>query len=188
MATAFPADLIRSVEQYGAVASSNDFEYICTELCRKLVSVGPAKLEESICSQVYWNAAAGVLVEAARRGLSAAALEQLLPKNNFADAIVRAFKENEKSIVECMATIGWEPPRVIDIAWKLSKTLEVNGAKKERAVAEIHLDALPTGSTNFERISFCCSSDDLQVTYRKLSRLLSTATKNFLIFRSPCVM
>lgn len=110
---AFPAHLIHSVEKYGSTTNSNDFEYICMELCQKLVSNGPLKrksllvrsveiffltgidnvsVEKSICSQVYWNAAAGVLVEAARRGLSVAALEELLPKNKFSEAIISSFK------------------------------------------------------------------------------------------------
>lgn len=49
-------------------------------------------MEESICSQLYWDAAAGVLVEAARRGLSVVALEELLPKNELSQAIVSVFR------------------------------------------------------------------------------------------------
>uniref|UniRef100_A0A915Q0T9 Mitochondrial import inner membrane translocase subunit tim-16 n=1 Tax=Setaria digitata TaxID=48799 RepID=A0A915Q0T9_9BILA len=167
MAT-LPAHLLGSVERYGTAANSDDFEDICRKLCQKLVEGGPSKLEESICSQVYWNAAAGVLVEAARRGLSVKALEEVLPKNDLSQAIVNAFRESEQSIRKCMATIGWEPPRVVDVSWKLSKTLETDSGKKEMAVAEIHLDTIPTGSAALERISFCCTSDDLQNILWKL--------------------
>lgn len=115
MAT-FPVHLLQSVEKYGTAASPGDFKDICEKLCRKLVDDGPSKcklfafikfgfkfafsspwtkcisVEESICSQVYWNAAAGVLVEAARRGLSVATLEELLPKNELSQAIINAFR------------------------------------------------------------------------------------------------
>ncbi|VDK70603.1 unnamed protein product [Litomosoides sigmodontis] len=167
MAT-FPVHLIKFVEKYGAADSPDDFKNICEKLCQKLIDNGPLKLEKSICSQVYWNAAAGVLVEAARRGLSVAALEELLPKNELSQAIVNVFRENEQSIRKCMATIGWEPPRVVDISWKLSKTLETDKDMKETAVAEIHLDTIPTGSSVLERISFSCNSDDLQNILWKL--------------------
>uniref|UniRef100_A0A182ELE7 Mitochondrial import inner membrane translocase subunit tim-16 n=2 Tax=Onchocerca ochengi TaxID=42157 RepID=A0A182ELE7_ONCOC len=152
-----------SIEKYGAAASFDDFKGICEKLCQRLIDDGPSKLEESICSQVYWNAAAGVLVEAARRGLSATTLEELLPKNELSQAIVTVFRENEQAIRKCMATIGWEPPRVVDISWKLSKTLETDKGMKEMTVAEIHLDTIPTSSAVLERISFCCNSDDLQL-------------------------
>ncbi|CAG9530214.1 unnamed protein product [Cercopithifilaria johnstoni] len=167
MAT-FPVHLIQSVEKYGTTANPDDFKNICEKLCQKLIDDGPSKLEESICSQVYWNAVAGVLVEAARRGLSVATLEELLPKNELSHAIVSVFRENEQSIRKCMATIGWEPPRVVDISWKLSKTLETDKNAKEMSVAEIHLDTIPTGSSVLEKISFCCSSDDLQNILWKL--------------------
>ncbi|EFO19241.1 hypothetical protein LOAG_09252 [Loa loa] len=167
MAT-FPTHLLQSIEKYGTAASSDDFKDICKKLCQKLIDDGPSKLEESICSQVYWNAAAGVLVEAARRGLSVAALEELLPKNELSQAVINVFKENEQSIRKCMATIGWEPPRVVDVSWKLSKTLETDKGMKAMTVAEIHLDTIPTGSAVLERISFCCNSDDLQNILWKL--------------------
>uniref|UniRef100_A0A0R3S034 COMM domain-containing protein n=1 Tax=Elaeophora elaphi TaxID=1147741 RepID=A0A0R3S034_9BILA len=167
MAT-FPAHLIQSVEKYGTASSPDGFKNICERLCQKLINDGPSKLEESICSQVYWNVAAGVLVEAARHGLSVATLEELLPKNELSQAIIDVFRENEQSIRKCMATIGWEPPRVVDISWKLSKTLETDKGTKEMAVAEIHLDTIPTGSAVLDRISFCCNSDDLQNILWKL--------------------
>ncbi|KAL4003004.1 HCaRG family protein [Acanthocheilonema viteae] len=165
---AFPLHLIQSVEKYGATASPEDYKNVCEKLCQKLIDDGPSKLEESICSQVYWSTAAGVLVEVARRGLSVATFEELLPKNELSRAIVSVYKENEQSIRKSMATIGWEPPRVVDISWKLSKTLETDKGTKETAMAEIHLDTIPTGSTVLERISFCCNSDDLQNILWKL--------------------
>ncbi|KAK6100584.1 HCaRG family protein [Brugia pahangi] len=167
MAT-FPVHLLQSIEEYGSVANYNDFKDVCENLCQMLIDDGPSKLEESVCSQVYWNAAAGVLVEAARRGLSVTALEELLPKNELSQAIISVFREKEQSIRKCMSAIGWEPPRVVDISWKLSKTLETDKGKKEMVVAEIHLDTIPTGSTTLERISFCCNSDDLQNILWKL--------------------
>ncbi|EJW80448.1 hypothetical protein WUBG_08647 [Wuchereria bancrofti] len=87
MAT-FPVHLLQSVEKYGSAASPDDFKDVCEKLCQKLID----DVEESICSQVYWIAAAGVLVEAARRGLSVAALEELLPKNELSQAIVNVFR------------------------------------------------------------------------------------------------
>ncbi|VDO58179.1 unnamed protein product, partial [Onchocerca flexuosa] len=103
-----------------------------------------------------------------RRGLSATTLEELLPKNDLSQAIVSVFRENEQAIRKCMATIGWEPPRVVDISWKLSKTLETDKGMNEMTVAEIHLDTIPTSSAVLERISFCCNSDDLQNILWKL--------------------
>ncbi|KAM3715658.1 Mitochondrial import inner membrane translocase subunit [Dirofilaria immitis] len=175
--TTFPAHLLQSVEKYGTTASFDDFKNICEKLCQKLIDDGPSKLEESICSQVYWNAAAGILVEAVRRGLSVAALEELLPKNELSRAIISVFKENEQAIRKCMATIGWEPPQVVDVSWKLSKTLETDKGKKEMVVAEIHLDTIPTGSTVLERISFCCNSDDLQNILWKLKEAQNAVSK-----------
>ncbi|MCP9258514.1 Mitochondrial import inner membrane translocase subunit Tim16 [Dirofilaria immitis] len=171
--TTFPAHLLQSVEKYGTTASFDDFKNICEKLCQKLIDDGPSKLEESICSQVYWNAAAGILVEAVRRGLSVAALEELLPKTSCHERL----SENEQAIRKCMATIGWEPPQVVDVSWKLSKTLETDKGKKEMVVAEIHLDTIPTGSTVLERISFCCNSDDLQNILWKLKEAQNAVSK-----------
>ncbi|VDN03739.1 unnamed protein product [Thelazia callipaeda] len=164
--TTFPAHLLESVKKYGS--TGKDFDNVCKKLCEKLVNDGPLKLEESICSQVYWNVAAGVLVEAARRGLSVTALDELLPKNDLSRAIVNAFEANETSIRKCMATIGWEPPRVVDISWKLSKTLETDKGRKEMTVSEIHLDTVPCGSNTLKRISFYCTTHDLQNILWKL--------------------
>lgn len=49
-------------------------------------------VEESVCNQGYWSAVAGFLVEAGRRGLSVAELEELLPKNELSQAIVNVFR------------------------------------------------------------------------------------------------
>lgn len=111
---AFPVHLLQSIEKYGTAASPDEFKNICEKLCQKLIDDGPSKcklfllikfgckllffqnakyisVEESVCSQDYWNAAAGLLVEAARRGLSVAALEELLPKNDLSQALVAVF-------------------------------------------------------------------------------------------------